>query len=50
MQLNVNEAHQLVVRIMTVLEHDVADAGLIADQLIDCELRGSELRRPRARD
>jgi len=40
MQLNVNEAHQPVVRIMTVLGHDGADAGLIADHLIDCELRG----------
>jgi LDH2 family malate/lactate/ureidoglycolate dehydrogenase len=40
MQLNVNEAHQLVVRIMSALGHDVADAGLIADHLVDCELRG----------
>jgi delta1-piperideine-2-carboxylate reductase len=40
MQLNVREAHQLVVRIMSALGHDAADAGLIADHLIDRELRG----------
>jgi delta1-piperideine-2-carboxylate reductase len=40
MQLSVGEAHQLVVRIMSVLGHDADDAGLIADHLIDCELRG----------
>src|SRR5580693_7433665 len=40
MQLNVQEAHQLVVRIMSAIGHDAADAGLIADHLIDCELRG----------
>src|SRR5215468_8399303 len=40
MQLNVKEAHQLVVRIMSALGHDAADAALIADHLIDCELRG----------
>jgi LDH2 family malate/lactate/ureidoglycolate dehydrogenase len=40
MQLTVNEAHQLVVRMMSALGHDAADAGLIADHLIDCELRG----------
>jgi delta1-piperideine-2-carboxylate reductase len=40
MRLNVSEAHQLVVRVMSVLGHDAADAGLIADHLIDCELRG----------
>jgi delta1-piperideine-2-carboxylate reductase len=40
MQLNVSEAHQLVVRIMSALGHDAADSGLIADHLIDCELRG----------
>jgi len=40
MQLNVQEAHQLVVRIMSALGHAAADAGLIADHLIDCELRG----------
>lgn len=40
MQLHVTEAHQLVVRIMSGLGHDGTDAGLIADHLIDCELRG----------
>jgi len=40
MQLNIREAHQLVVRIMSALGHDAADSGLIADHLIDCELRG----------
>jgi delta1-piperideine-2-carboxylate reductase len=40
MQLNVREAHRLVVRIMSALGHDAADSGLIADHLIDCELRG----------
>src|ERR1700722_14981279 len=40
MQLNVQEAHQLAVRIMSTMGHDAADAGLIADHLIDCELRG----------
>jgi delta1-piperideine-2-carboxylate reductase len=40
MQLNVSEAHQLVVRIMSALGHDAAECGLIADHLIDCELRG----------
>jgi LDH2 family malate/lactate/ureidoglycolate dehydrogenase len=40
MQLNVQEAHRLVVRVMSALGHDAADSGLIADHLIDCELRG----------
>src|SRR5579871_694679 len=40
MQLTVQEARQLVVRIMSALGHDGADSGLIADHLIDCELRG----------
>ena len=40
MQLNVHEARELVVRIMSAIGHDAADAGLIADRLIDCELRG----------
>ena len=34
------QAHQLAVRVMSALGHDAADAGLIADHLIDCELRG----------
>jgi len=40
MQLSVKEARQLLVRIMSTLGHDAADSGLIADHLIDCELRG----------
>ena len=40
MQLTVKEAHQLAVRVMSAVGHDEADAGLIADHLIDCELRG----------
>jgi delta1-piperideine-2-carboxylate reductase len=40
MQIDVQQAHQLVVRIMSAIGHDAADAGLIADHLIDCELRG----------
>ena len=40
MQLNVGEAHRLAVRIMSALGHDAADSSLIADHLIDCELRG----------
>ena len=40
MQLTIHEARQLLVRIMSGLGHDADDAGLIADHLIDCELRG----------
>lgn len=40
MQLTVHKAHQLAVRVMSAVGHDEADAGLIADHLIDCELRG----------
>ncbi|MGA7999211.1 MAG: Ldh family oxidoreductase, partial [Bradyrhizobium sp.] len=40
MQLNVKQAHQLAVRVMSAIGHDAIDAGLIADHLIDCELRG----------
>ncbi|HTB18929.1 MAG TPA: Ldh family oxidoreductase [Bryobacteraceae bacterium] len=40
MRLTIPEAHQLAVRVMRVLGHDATDAGLIADHLIDCELRG----------
>jgi delta1-piperideine-2-carboxylate reductase len=39
-QLTVNEARQLVLCIMSALGHDADDSGLIADHLIDCELRG----------
>ena len=40
MQLNIQQAHRLAVRVMSAIGHDAADAGLIADHLIDCELRG----------
>jgi delta1-piperideine-2-carboxylate reductase len=38
--LTIREAHQLAARAMAALGHDPADADLIADHLIDCELRG----------
>jgi len=40
MRLTVREARRLVERVMTALGHDEYDAALIADHLIDCELRG----------
>jgi LDH2 family malate/lactate/ureidoglycolate dehydrogenase len=40
MQLTIQEAHDLAARAMAALGHDPTDAGLIADHLIDCELRG----------
>jgi delta1-piperideine-2-carboxylate reductase len=40
MQLTIPEAHHLVVRVMTALDHNATDSELIADHLIDCELRG----------
>jgi delta1-piperideine-2-carboxylate reductase len=40
MRLTIQEAHHLVIRVMMALGHDATDAGLIADHLIDCELRG----------
>ena len=40
MRLGVGEAHRLAVRVMSALGHDATDASLIADHLIDCELRG----------
>jgi LDH2 family malate/lactate/ureidoglycolate dehydrogenase len=40
MKLTINEAHRLAERVMAALGHDVVDAALIADHLIDCELRG----------
>jgi LDH2 family malate/lactate/ureidoglycolate dehydrogenase len=40
MRLTIQEAHHLVARVMATLGHDAADAKLIADHLIDCELRG----------
>jgi LDH2 family malate/lactate/ureidoglycolate dehydrogenase len=40
MRLTIQEAHNLAARVMARLGHDASDAGLIADHLIDCELRG----------
>src|ERR1700689_202312 len=40
MRLTIPEAHQLAARVMATLGHDAADSELIADHLIDCELRG----------
>ncbi len=40
MRFTIPEAHQLAVRAMTALAHNSTDAALIADHLIDCELRG----------
>ncbi len=40
MRLTIPEAHNWTARVMTAVGHDAADAGLIADHLIDCELRG----------
>jgi delta1-piperideine-2-carboxylate reductase len=42
MRLTIPEAHQLAARVMATLGHKSIDAGLIADHLIDCELRGLE--------
>src|ERR1700691_5497383 len=38
--LTILEAHDLAARAMAALGHDATDAQLIADHLIDCELRG----------
>jgi LDH2 family malate/lactate/ureidoglycolate dehydrogenase len=40
MRLTIREAHQLTARVMAALGHDAGDAQLIADHLMDCELRG----------
>jgi delta1-piperideine-2-carboxylate reductase len=40
MRLTIREAHRLAARAMTALGHDAAESDLIADHLIDCELRG----------
>lgn len=41
MQLTIPDARHLVTRVMMAIGHDAADADLIADHLIDCELRGA---------
>jgi LDH2 family malate/lactate/ureidoglycolate dehydrogenase len=40
MRLTIRDAHQLATRVMAKLGHDATDSELIADHLIDCELRG----------
>ncbi len=40
MRLSIKDAHNLATEVMTTLGHDDNDARLIADHLIDCELRG----------
>ncbi|MBM9593865.1 Ldh family oxidoreductase [Roseitranquillus sediminis] len=40
MRLSLGDARELVIRSMRVVGHDEHDAGVIADHLMDCELRG----------
>src|SRR5580658_9070231 len=40
MRLTIRDAHQLATRVMAKLGHDATDSELIADHLMDCELRG----------
>lgn len=40
MRLTIREAHGLALRVMETLGHAATDAEIIADHLIDCELRG----------
>jgi delta1-piperideine-2-carboxylate reductase len=40
MRITVDEAHSLAKRVLMALDHSDEYAGLIADHLIDCELRG----------
>lgn len=40
MRLTVGEARSLIERVLIVLGYQSSEAGLIADHLIDCELRG----------
>src|SRR5258707_10861902 len=40
MRLKVADARALADRVMRSLGHDPAEAGIIADHLVDCELRG----------
>ena len=49
MRLTVHAARTLAEQVMTAVGHDAASAALIADHLIDCELRGHLLRRAGAR-
>jgi delta1-piperideine-2-carboxylate reductase len=40
MRLTIREAHDLIARVMVMLGHHATEAEIIADHLIDCELRG----------
>jgi delta1-piperideine-2-carboxylate reductase len=40
MRITIPEARRLAERVMAALGHDATDAGLVADHLMDCELRG----------
>jgi delta1-piperideine-2-carboxylate reductase len=40
MRLTIPEAQELATRVMTAVGHDIADAQIIAEHLMDCELRG----------
>jgi delta1-piperideine-2-carboxylate reductase len=40
MRITVNEARALVMRVMTAHNHSPEYAGIIADHIVDCELRG----------
>ncbi|MBT5192657.1 MAG: Ldh family oxidoreductase [Rhodospirillaceae bacterium] len=42
MRISIDEARQLVVRVMVANAHSSEYAGIIADHIIDCELRGLE--------
>ena len=40
MHIKVDEARALVERVMTANQHSAEDARIIADHIVDCELRG----------
>ena len=40
MRMKIEEARVLAIRVMVALDHSEADAAIVADHLIDCELRG----------
>ncbi len=40
MRLTIGEARGLATRVMTAVGHDIADAQIIGEHLMDCELRG----------
>lgn len=39
-ELRIKEARSLVNRLMRTVGHDESEAAIIADHIIDCELRG----------